>query len=202
VGLFRRRRTDADRITSAKLQALLGVGKVALNDLAKRGIVKRGERKGTYALLGPQYGCRMTIVKHVLDEKGHDVHFIHPDSSVFDALKMMAENNIGSLVVLEDGKLVGIITERHYAREIVLKGRTSLGTLVRDIMSTKVIYARPDQSVQECMAVMTARAVRHLPVLERGRLVGIVSIGDMVKSVIDDQKFIIEQLEHFIHGDR
>ena len=144
----------------------------------------------------------MTTVKHVLDQKGHHVHFIHPDASVFDALKMMAENNIGSLVVLEDGKLVGVITERHYAREIVLKGRTSPGTLVRDIMSTKVIYTRPDQSVEECMAVMTARAVRHLPVLEGGRLVGIVSIGDMVKSVIDDQKFIIEQLEHFIHGDR
>lgn len=144
----------------------------------------------------------MTTVKHVLDQKGHHVHFIHPDASVFDALKMMAENNIGSLVVLEDGKLVGVITERHYAREIILKGRTSPGTLVRDLMSTKVIYARPDQSVEECMAVMTARAVRHLPVLEGGRLVGIVSIGDMVKSVIDDQKFIIEQLEHFIHGDR
>ena len=144
----------------------------------------------------------MTIVKHVLDEKGHDVHVIHPDASVFDALKMMAENNIGSLVVLEDGKLVGVITERHYAREIVLKGRTSPGTLVRDIMSADVICARPDQSVEECMAVMTAKAVRHLPVLERGQLVGIVSIGDMVKSVIGDQKFIIEQLEHFIHGDR
>ena len=141
--------------------------------------------------------------EHVLDQKGHHVHFIHPDASgVFDALKLMAENNIGSLVVLKDGKLVGVITERLYAREIVLKGRTSPGTLVRDIMSTKVIYARPDQSVEECMAVMTARAVRHLPVLEGGRLVGIVSIGDMVKSVIDDQKFMIEQLEHFIHGDR
>ena len=144
----------------------------------------------------------MTTVKHVLDNKGNDVHFIHPDASVFDALKRMAENDIGSLVVLEDDKLVGIITERHYAREIVLKGKTSPGTLVRDIMSTKVICARPDQPVEECMAVMTARAVRHLPVLEHGRLVGIVSIGDMVKSVIGDQKFIIEQLEHYIHGDR
>lgn len=144
----------------------------------------------------------MTTVKHVLDKKGNDVYFIHPGASVFDALKLMAENNIGSLVVLEDDKLVGIITERHYAREIVLKGKTSPGTLVRDIMSTKVICARPEQSVEECMAVMTARAVRHLPVLEHGRLVGIVSIGDMVKSVIGDQKFIIEQLEHYIHGDR
>lgn len=145
----------------------------------------------------------MTTVKHVLDQKGHDVHSVHPDASVFDALKMMAENNIGSLVVLENGdNLVGVITERHYAREIVLKGRTSPKTPVRDIMSTEVICARPDQSVEECMAVMTAKAVRHLPVLERGRLVGIVSIGDMVKSVIGDQKFIIEQLEHFIQGDR
>ena len=145
----------------------------------------------------------MTTVKHVLDQKGHDVHSVHPDASVFDALKMMAENNIGSLVVLENGdNLVGVITERHYAREIVLKGRTSPKTPVRDIMSTEVICARPDQSVEECMTVMTAKAVRHLPVLERGRLVGIVSIGDMVKSVIGDQKFIIEQLEHFSHGDR
>ena len=144
----------------------------------------------------------MTTVKHVLDKKGHDVHFIHPGASVFDALRLMAEHNIGSLVVLEDDKLVGVITERHYAREIVLKGKTSQETLVRDIMSTKVFCTRPDQSVQECMAVMTARAVRHLPVLEHGQLVGIVSIGDMVNSVIGDQKFIIEQLEHYIHGDR
>ena len=144
----------------------------------------------------------MTTVKHVLDQKGHDVYFIHPDASVFDAIKMMAENNIGSLVVLDDGKLVGLIAERHYAREIILRGRTSRGTLVRDIMSKEVICARSDQPVEECMAVMTAKGVRHLPVLEHGRLVGIVSIGDMVKSVISDQKFMIEQLEHFIQGAR
>ncbi|HJY08863.1 MAG TPA: CBS domain-containing protein [Bryobacteraceae bacterium] len=144
----------------------------------------------------------VTTVKHIFDQKSHDVHCIHPDASVFDALKIMAENNIGSLVVLENGKLVGLITERHYAPEIVLKARTSPGTLVRDIMSTKPTCARPDQSVEECMAVMTAKAVRHLPLIEGGRLVGIISIGDMVKSVIGDQKFIIEQLEHFIHGDR
>ena len=144
----------------------------------------------------------MTTVKHVLDKKGHEVRFIHPSASVFDALRVMAEHNIGSLVVLDDDKLVGVITERHYAREIALKGKTSQETLVRDIMSTKVFCTRPDQSVQECMAVMTARAVRHLPVLEHGQLVGIVSIGDMVNSVIGDQKFVIEQLEHYIHGDR
>ena len=106
----------------------------------------------------------MTTVKHVLDQKGYDVYFIHPDASVFDAIKMMAENNIGSLVVLDDGKLVGLIAERHYAREIILRGRTSRGTLVRDIMSKEVICASPDQPVEECMAVMTEKGVRHLPV--------------------------------------
>ncbi len=142
----------------------------------------------------------MMTIKHVLDQKGRVVHTVDPDATVFEALKLMAENNVGSMAVLEDGKLVGIITERHYAREIVLKGRTSPTTRVRDVMSRRVDFARPDQTVEECMAVMTAKAVRHLPVIEDGRLVGIVSIGDMVKSVIGDQKFIIQQLEHYIHG--
>ena len=142
----------------------------------------------------------MTTIKHVLDNKGHDVQSISPDASVFEALKAMAEHDIGSLAVLENDKLVGIITERHYSREIVLKGKTSSATRVRDIMSTRVVCARPEQSVEECMAIMTARAVRHLPVIEHERIVGIVSIGDMVKGVIGDQKFIIEQLEHYIHG--
>jgi CBS domain-containing protein len=142
----------------------------------------------------------MTTIKHVLDYKGHDVQSISPDASVFEALKAMAEHDIGSLAVLENDKLVGIITERHYSREIVLKGKTSSATRVRDIMSTRVVCARPEQSVEECMAIMTARAVRHLPVIEHERIVGIVSIGDMVKGVIGDQKFIIEQLEHYIHG--
>jgi CBS domain-containing protein len=144
----------------------------------------------------------MMTVKHVLAQKGCDVHAIHPDATVFDALKLMAENNVGSLAVLENGTLLGLITERHYAREIALKGRTSPGTRVRDVMSTTVVVARPDQTVEECMAIMTAKAVRHLPVLENGHLIGLVSIGDMVKSVIGDQKFIIEQLEHYIHGHR
>ncbi len=142
----------------------------------------------------------MTTVKHLLDRKGRRVHSIRPDASVFDALKIMAKKNIGSLVVLEDDKLVGIITERIYAREIALKGRTSAQTLVRDIMSTNVICVRPEQSVEECMAVMAAKTVRHLPVLERGRIVGLVSIGDMVNSIIRDQEFIIDQLEHYIQG--
>jgi len=142
----------------------------------------------------------MTTVKHVLDKKGRRVHSIRPDAFVFDAIKMMAEKNVGSLVVLEDGTLVGIITERIYAREIALKGRTSSQTLVRDIMSTNVICVRPEQSVEECMAVMTKKTVRHLPVVENGKIVGIVSIGDMVNSIIKDQEFIIDQLEHYIQG--
>ena len=144
----------------------------------------------------------MTLVNHVLDIKGHYVHAIHPRARVFDALRMMAENNVGSLVVLEDEKLVGIFTERVYAREIALKGRTSSETLVADVMSTLVPCVRPEQSVEECMAIMTKRAVRHLPVLDSGRVIGIVSIGDMVNSIISDQQFVIEELEHFIHGER
>ncbi len=144
----------------------------------------------------------MPTVRHVLDEKGCDVHQIHPDASVLDAIRIMAERQIGALVVLDGGNLVGIITERDYARKIVLKGRTSPGTTVREIMSARVICARLDQTVEECLAVMTVKAVRHLPVLEHEKLVGIVSIGDMVKSIIADQQFTIEQLEHYIQGGR
>lgn len=142
----------------------------------------------------------MTTVKHVLEQKGRDVRSIGPDATVFDALQMMEAYNIGAVVVLDGERLVGIMSERDYARQIVLKGKKSPNTAVRDIMSTEVICARLDQTVEACMAVMTARGIRHLPVLEHKRVVGIISIGDMVRSVIDDQKFIIEQLEHYIHG--
>jgi len=142
----------------------------------------------------------MTTVQQLLDKKGHDVSSVRPDDSVFDAIKKMADENIGSLAVMEEGKLVGIITERHYARNVILKGKMSGITPVRDIMSTRVICARPEQSVEECMAVMTERGVRHLPVLEKKLVIGMVSIGDLVKSIIGDQKFIIEQLEHYVQG--
>jgi CBS domain-containing protein len=144
----------------------------------------------------------MSTVRHVLNGKGRGVHHIRPDASVRDALAMMAELNVGALVVLDGEDLVGIVTERDYARKIALKGRTSPTTLVREIMSTRVICARLDQSVEECMAIMTAKTVRHLPVLEHKKLVGIVSIGDMVKCIIADQKFTIEQLEHYFQGGR
>lgn len=142
----------------------------------------------------------MTTVKQVLDQKGREVHAIAPEASVFEALAVMDAYDIGALIVMDGTRLAGIISERDYARKIVLKGKTSPETKVRDIMSTEVVCARPDQTVEACMAVMTSRNVRHLPVLAHKRVVGLVSIGDMVRSVIDDQKFVIEQLEHYIHG--
>ena len=142
----------------------------------------------------------MTTVNQLLDDKGHDVSFVHPGDTVFDAIKKMADENIGSLAVKEDEKLVGIITERHYARNVFLKGRSSPKTSIGDIMSTRIVCARPEHTIEECMAIMTEKAVRHLPVLDKKRLIGIVSIGDLVKSIISDQKFTIEQLEHYISG--
>lgn len=140
----------------------------------------------------------MTTVRQLLAEKGHDVFTVGPNESVFDAIHKMAKENIGSLVVCEGLKPIGIITERHYARNVFLKGRASPSTLVRDIMETQVLYARPDQTADECMAVMSDKRVRHLPVMDQGKIIGIISIGDLVKNVIDDQKFTIEQLTHYI----
>ncbi len=142
----------------------------------------------------------MATVRQILDAKGHDVVSISPNDTVYNAIKKMADENIGSLVVIDGEKIVGIITERHYARKVVLKGKRAPNTLVKDIMSTPVVCTWLDQSVEECMAVMTEKAVRHLPVLENKRLVGMVSIGDLVKSIISDQKFTIEQLIRYIGG--
>jgi CBS domain-containing protein len=139
-------------------------------------------------------------VRQLLNQKARTVCSVHPDATVLDAIAKMAENDIGSLVVMDGEKLVGIITERHYARNVVLKGKASPTTPVRDIMERRVICARPEQTVEQCMALMTDKRVRHLPVLEGKTVTGIVSIGDLVKSIIGDQKFIIEQLEHYIHG--
>ena len=144
----------------------------------------------------------MTTIAQLLSEKGHTVFSIGPDETVYEALQKMAEANVGCLVVLEDGTLVGIISERDYARNVVLKGRTSPTTHVREIMNTAVLCATPDRTVEECMALMTDRRIRHLPVIDQGQLIGVISIGDLVKSIISDQKFIIDQLEHFIYGQR
>lgn len=144
----------------------------------------------------------MATIRQLLNKKGHEVLSVRADETVYDAIKKMADKNVGSLVVMERDTLVGIVTERHYARNVFLKGRASPTTPVRDIMETNVVIVRPDQSVEECMAIMTEQAVRHLPVVEEGKLVGIVSIGDLVKDTISDQTFVIEQLVQFIHGPR
>lgn len=130
------------------------------------------------------------------------VHTIEPTASVFEAVKLMAEKNIGALVVVKHGQVVGIVSERDYARKIVLMSRSSKDTPLRDIMSSPVMYVRPDQTSDECMALMTENRLRHLPVMDDGRLIGLVSIGDLVKATISEQQFIIEQLEHYISGQR
>ena len=144
----------------------------------------------------------MTLVLQLLNEKGHDMWSIHPDDTVYNAIKKMAEKDIGSLVVLEEERVVGIVTERHYARNVVLRGRSSRSTPIREIMTTRVVYTRPERSVEECLAIMTQQRVRHLPVMENGRLIGIISTGDLVKSIIAEQKFLIDELTQFIAGER
>ena len=142
----------------------------------------------------------MTTIKQILDTKGYAVWSIHPQETVFAAIQQMAEKEVGALVVLEDDAVVGIISERDYARKVILKGRSSRETAVQDIMTPDVICVRLDQNVEECMTIVTERRIRHLPVLDSGRLVGIISIGDLVKTIIVEQQFIIEQLEHYIRS--
>ena len=142
----------------------------------------------------------MTTVQQLLDKKGREVWSVHPDDTVFDAIKKMADEDVGSVVVVDDGNAVGIFTERHYARNVFLKGKTSPTTLVGDVMERQVVCVRPEETVEECMAVMTEKRVRHLPVMHQGKLAGILSIGDLVKSKIADQEFTIEQLVDYVHG--
>jgi len=119
---------------------------------------------------------------------------------VFDALKLMAEKEVGALLVIDGDKLAGIFSERDYARKVILKGRSSRSLPVRDIMTTDVLYIHPDLELEECMAIMTEKRLRHLPVMENDALTGIISIGDVVKAVIDEKEFLISQLENYIHG--
>lgn len=142
----------------------------------------------------------MKTVRQLLATKGSEVVSVSPESNVLDALKLMAQREIGAVLVLEAGRLVGIMSERDYARKVILKGKSSADTKVREIMTERVMYARPEQTVPECMALMTEKRVRHLPVLDGDRLVGVLSIGDLVKETISEQEFIIRQLENYIHG--
>jgi CBS domain-containing protein len=145
----------------------------------------------------------MKTVADLLKSKAHQsVHTITSAASVFDAVKLMADKNIGALLVMEGEEVAGIITERDYARKIVLMSRSSRQTLVREIMMSAVMYVRPDQTSEECMVLMTENRLRHLPVMDGNKLLGLISIGDLVKSIITEQKFTIEQLEHYISGER
>lgn len=141
-----------------------------------------------------------TKIKEILAVKGHNVWAVPPESTVFEAIEMMADKGVGALAVTLDGKLVGIISERDYARKVILKGQSSKETSVREIMSTDVICVSGEETIDECMALMTEKRVRHLPILDGDKLVGMISVGDLVKSIIKDQTFTIEQLEGYIRG--
>ena len=140
----------------------------------------------------------MKTVRDILMVKGRDVWTVDLDATVFEALSRMAEKEVGALMVMDGPRLVGIISERDYARKIVLLGRTSPNTLVKEIMTSHVVYTQLEQSIEECMALVTEKRIRHLPVIDEEKLVGVISIGDLVKSIISDQKFIIEQLVRYI----
>ncbi len=142
----------------------------------------------------------MDKVSELIAEKGHQVWTIGPEATVFDAIKLMSEKEIGALAVVEGERLVGIISERDYARKLVLAGKSSKQTAVRDVMTARVIYAQPEQSIEACMATMTERRIRHMPVLEGERLAGMISLGDLVKVIISQQKSLIRELETYILG--
>ena len=140
----------------------------------------------------------MTTIKQVLDSKGHDVLTVQPDDTVFHALELMASKNVGAVIVTENAAPVGIFTERDYARSVVLKGRSSPTTPIRDVMSSDVIFVRPEQTVDECMAIMSAKRFRHMPVVDRGRLVGLVSIGDVVRMRIAEAEMEAAAMREYI----
>lgn len=142
----------------------------------------------------------MKLVCHLLDSKGREVLSIAPEASVLDAIRLMSDKAIGALVVMDGDTLAGIVTERDYARKVILKGRASDTTPVRDIMTVDVVTTSSNESVEKCMNTMTDKRIRHLPVVDNGKLCGIISIGDLVKAIIADQQHAIEQLEHYISG--
>lgn len=142
----------------------------------------------------------MINVRIVLREKGSEIYSVDPGTTVFDALTLMADKNIGALVVLEEKKITGIFSERDYARKVILKGKASKEITVGEIMTSTVVTVRPASTVEECMTLMTEHRIRHLPVMEGEELIGVISIGDVVKAIISDKDFMIQQLEHYITG--
>lgn len=142
----------------------------------------------------------MGKVRNVLQSKNNSTISVSPDSTVFEALELICEKNIGALLVMDQEEFVGIFTERDYARKVILKGKSSKETLIREIMTEDPITVTLDNSIEDCMRLMTNKFIRHLPVLENGKLIGIISIGDVVKYIIEEQRFIIQNLEHYITG--
>ncbi|MET0008470.1 MAG: CBS domain-containing protein [Candidatus Thiodiazotropha sp. 6PLUC9] len=142
----------------------------------------------------------MPSINQILQNKGFDIHTIDANATVFSALEKMSEHSIGSLLVMDNEEVIGLFSERDYARSVILMGRASKETKVKEIVSSQVAVVTPEESVQECMAIMTDKRVRHLPVMKDGKLVGIISIGDLVKAIIEEQQFVIEQLVSYING--
>jgi CBS domain-containing protein len=140
----------------------------------------------------------MRPIKQLLDGKSRDIISVSPNASVFDALKILADTDVGALLVMDDDRMVGIFSERDYARRVVLQGKTSRDTIVREVMTERIVCVQPNQTVEEAMAMMTEVRCRHLPVVEHGRVIGVVSIGDLVKEIISEQEFLIQQLETYI----
>ncbi len=142
----------------------------------------------------------MGTVNKIIKTKGHIIYSVSPDTMIYEALEMMVEKNVNALVVMENEKLAGIFTEKDYARKVVLKGKSSKDTRIGEIMTKDLITVNPDTTIENCMRLMTGKFIRHLPVVEGEELVGIISIGDVVKYIIEEQKFIIENMEHYITG--
>jgi CBS domain-containing protein len=142
----------------------------------------------------------MKSVSDILKSKGSEIWSVEPDSTVFESLQLMADKGIGSLLVMDGEKLVGIVTERDYARKVILEGKSSKTSTVAEVMTTRVLCVSPERTVDECMALMTDKRARHLPVLDHKRVIGVVSIGDLVKAMISEQQVLIDQLQHYISG--
>lgn len=142
----------------------------------------------------------MATASALLKHKGRGIYSVPPETPVLDAIREMAEHSVGALLVMQGEKLVGVLSERDYARKVILKGRSSSDTLVSQIMSSPVLTVGPDESVNDCMRLMTEKRVRHLPVVENERVIGVLSIGDLVRAVLEEQQQTIEQLEHYIRS--
>jgi CBS domain-containing protein len=142
----------------------------------------------------------MAFVSDILDSKGHEIWSISPEATVFEAIKLMSKKSVGALLVMEGETLVGIVTERDYARKVILEGKSSKQTQVKDIMTKRIVGVDPARTIEKCMALMTEKRIRHLPVVDGQRVIGLVSIGDLVKAIIAEQKIIIDQLQDYIVG--